>query len=537
MKAPLLLLLLIPLVLAQSPAPPEIRGSILELNTGTPIPGVDVTAYEFAPHEDNFVVRKAVVSTITDANGVFSLKPGHFGTFSIGIKKEGYAVASQGVQTFEIAGPSLNLTAAAPVQSIRMSLTRPGTLTGRVIDRDGNAVRNIRVFAERSPVSFPGSISATTNAEGIFTVQNLAPGSYVVHIQPTPAGGDSDELTAFTESAFQTVDEDVEPSYWPGGVSNPEQTLPIPVAGGAIANVGTITIRKVPYYRVHISLGGACAPNERWIYRVRLANSILGPAMDHYVACRQEFLLTGIPPGAYNLAIWNGRSVDRWALVPFTITTRNTTAAVTLSESVPITGRVKAADGADLAKLGEVSILLRSADPLPANQASVNPDANGLFAYPRVPWKTQSLSVEPRDPSTYVKEIRYNGLPLRSQSLDAIAGSTLEILLDSQAASLAVTLKQGEAPTTGSVALVATSVTEPPRPLAPYPPFIFVASARADGKITFRNLSPGEYRVVPLPPQIDEDFTDATVIAAHLARANKIILARGEQKSIEVQLK
>jgi hypothetical protein len=137
---------------------------------------------------------------------------------------------------------------------------------------------------------------------------------------------------------------------------------------------------------------------------------------------------------------------------------------------------------------------------------------------------------------TYVKEIRYNGLPLRSHKIEAFPGATLDVVLDSQAATLAVVLKNGESPARGRLALVPTWLTEPPVPLASFPPFVFVQGA-IDGQGLIRNLPPGGYRVVPLPSSRNEDITDAAEVAALLARAQTVTLARGERKSIELQLK
>jgi hypothetical protein len=243
-----------------------------------------------------------------------------------------------------------------------------------------------------------------------------------------------------------------------------------------------------------------------------------------------------VPPGSYNLAVWNNRDVNRWALAPFTVTKENTTATLTFNESVTISGRIIAANGADPGSFGDVAILLRSDSGLPSRQFFTQPDSKGQFSFDRLPWKGQWLSVEAREGSTYVQEIRYNGLPLRSHKLEAIPGGKLEIVLDSQAATLRVVLKTGEAPTSGRVALVPTWLTEPPVPLANFPPFVF-ALGSIPGLMSSPHLPPGEYRVVPLSSSLNEDITDAAAVAAMLARAEKVTLARGEQKSIEPQLK
>src|SRR4051812_35054330 len=328
MRVPLFVLLSA-LLCAQTTVP-ELRGTILEAGSTTPIPGVTVTLNEFGPDANNFISSKPVVSTLTDANGLYTLRPGHLGAFTLEAKKEGYTPT---------AGFQLTLTAAAPAQTNRpLSLVRPGTLTGRVIDQNGNPARNLRLLVERNPprnsnnapVGFaPGSLSipATTDTEGNFTAGNLQPGGYWVHIVPKPAS-DVDALVAYTDDGFSIVDEDVEPSFWPGGVPEAQMVLPITIEGGAIGNVGTITVRKVPYYRVRVTLNRDCEPNERWIFRLRPAGETLGPVMDRYTECHKDSLLTGVPPGSWDLAVWRGRDVDRWARTSVTITKENVTTSI-----------------------------------------------------------------------------------------------------------------------------------------------------------------------------------------------------------------
>jgi hypothetical protein len=536
MRVPLFVLLVLPL-LAQPV--PEVRGTVVETGSTTPIPGVTVSLNEFGPNADNFIVSKVVVSTVTDGNGVFILRPGHLGEFRLEAKKEGYNGAS---------GAQYALTAAVPMQTAQVSMVRPGTLTGRVIDQEGNAVANLRLMVEGvparasngAPVGYSPSFLSTpviTNAEGVFAATGLQPGGYRVHVVPKPPKGDED-LLEYSEAEFKVVDEDVEPSYWPGGVPEASMVLPITVAGGAIANAGTITVRKVTYYRVRLTLNRDCEANERWILRMRPADDFESPQMDRYTACRRGGLLTGVPAGNYDLAIWRGRDVERWARVSVVVTKENTSAPIAFNESASASGRVLAAENADLAKLGPVQILLRSSEGLPSSKGLAMPDEAGRFAFASVPWQAQWLSVQPMNPDTYVKDVRYNGLPLRSQRVDAIPGANIDILLDSGAAKLTANFKNGEAKTMGRLLLFSASVTEPPRLLGGFPPFILMGAEERTGEsATVASIPPGDYRMLAMPFFIDEDFRDPNAIAQRFARAEKITLGRGEQKTIELQVK
>jgi hypothetical protein len=491
---------------------PEIRGIVTEADSTTPIPGVEITLTEFVRNAENFLERKAVATTITDAAGAFLLKPGHKGTFAVAANKNGYSDSS---------GRTLLLDANTPAQSIRMTLVRPTTLTGRLVDPEDKPVPKQRVYLDlvRAAVRSPGFLSVFTDADGVFNATNLQPGSYVVGIRPqAPLGQD---IQAFTESAFESVDQDIESSYWPGGVPSAEQALPVTVAGGGIANVGTIVTRKAPYYRLRISLNGGCAPNEFWTLRLLTSAQPIGGGTDRYTPCREDALLAGIAPGSYTLAVSNGRKFDHWALAPFTITDKNTLVSLTFNDSPSLTGSLIAADGADLSKLGGATILIRPSAPLPAGSPNEESDAAGKFTFQRLPWKTQSISVRPLSPGTYVKEIRYNHQTLRTHEFDASAGAPMEIVLDSGAATLTGVLKKGDAASQGNVLLVAASETTP-SPLV-FPPFSFSALTGTDVRFTISNIPPGDYRVITRPPLLLEN--------------EKITISRGEQKYVELKLK
>lgn len=498
---------------AQAPVP-EVHGVIHEAGSRTAIPGVQVGLYQFRPNEQNFITNQLVVSTFTDANGAFSLKPGRLGEFTVSAKKEGYQ---------EQGGLIVMLSPSAPVSTASMALIRPGSLTGRVIDRDGNPLANFRVTIETASLGYEDE--RTTDANGYFTSNNLRPGEYVVHVEPKVQ--EREELLEYSEEAFKIVDEDVEPSFWPGGVPNREGVLPVPVAGGGSANIGTIVIGKVPYYRVHVSLAGECAPNERWIYRILSEPKELLIPPEQFGGCRKEFLLTGLKPGSHTLAVWVGRDVKAWGLMPFTITNANVEATLRLTPSISVSGQVRAVGVRTLAELGMVQVLLRPETGLGAIGPNSLVDANGMFSYKTVAWPQQLLSVMVREPGTYVKEIRYNGLPVRGPRVDMIPDAGFEILVDSGAA-----IVKGTVRGTNIVMLVRDGLDDP-LPGA-FPPFQFMSAQSLDGVFAIR-VSPGTYRALVLPRRFQDENISTQELAARLARAEKVTVEANETKTIDVR--
>jgi hypothetical protein len=506
----------LPVALAQTTVP-EVRGIVRETGSQTGISGVEVGLDEFGPNEQNVITRKLVVSTFTDANGAYSLKPGHTGEFMVSAKKTSY-------QTID--GRIATLTDKAPTQTVNIGMIRPGTLTGRVIDSEGKPLAKFPITIESPDLSFGDD--QVTDAEGYFRSSNLPPGKYLVSIGPRRQA--RDELVEYTEAEFKIIDQDVEPSYWPGGLVDREGVVPVPVAGGGSANIGTITVRKIPYYRVHMSLAGECGPNERWIYKILSKIEEFPPPQEQFGGCRKEFLLTGLTPGEHTLAVWVGRDLKAWGLAPFTITNRNVETTLRLSPSFSVSGQVKTTEGHTLAEMGLVQVLLRPENGLGAVGQDGPKDADGVFNYKTVAWPQQLLSVLVQKPGVYVKEIRYNGLPLRSARVNMVPGARFEILIDSGAATVTGKVQRAD-----SLMLVRDGVDVTVS--GSVPPFQLMAGERI-GEETFaiQHVPPGTYRAIVLSrDNLRQEQLSTEELAERVLRAAKFTVEANERKTIEVK--
>ena len=216
-----------------------------------------------------------------------------------------------------------------------------------------------------------------------------------------------------------------------------------------------------------------------------------------------------------------------WGLASFTITNKNVETTLRLSPSFSVVGQVRTAEGRTLTELGGAEISLRPEDGLGVVDWVTQPDANGEFSFKTVAWPRQLLSVAVRQSGTYVKEIRYNGLPLRSPYVAVAPGAQLEVVLDKGAATIRGTV-QG----TNNVVLLIRDGVDIPLP-RPYNPFQFMFPPQNG---TFgMSVPPGTYRALALPRDFEDENLTAEDLAQRLARAEKITLKPNEQKSIELK--
>jgi len=160
-------LLLTPLLLAQSTG--SVEGSVVDRVTGVGIPGVNITFYIRTQ-------QGAIFEATTDGSGdfrIFGMKPG---SYEVRFEKDGYRFGNKIPAQPYAVGQS-----GDPVR-IRLEMTRMVTLSGRVLDADGN------------PMS-PGEVKVINRgavpvaADGTFVMKDLEPGSYTLAAVPraTPA--------------------------------------------------------------------------------------------------------------------------------------------------------------------------------------------------------------------------------------------------------------------------------------------------------------------------------------------------------------
>jgi hypothetical protein len=519
----------------------EIRGTVTERGPNTPLAGATVSLYEFIPVGDDLDAR--LFKTIsTDARGAFRFTPGHVGDFRLEVSKPGYVTPDEGPRnpggdTFRL---QIFLDERNAVTDYRIALMVPSSLTGRVVDDDRKPVANFRVFLQPADSLLPmgRGTPAVTDADGVFTASPLPPGPYIVRIAAEGLQGLS--ITDYSEAESKIVDEAVETSYWPGGVSDPKSALPLPVPPGTPAN---IVLRKARFYRASVELAGKCAAGEQWTYsliplpqdpRLIVSRTLNGP-------CRERFLLRNLAPTSYVLAISSGEKENRrWALVPLTVTRENVAARVLLSPVTDLTVRVVAAEGT-LPEFPPVRVfrpedgpnqprgapptrlVLRPQDaPNTGDSIGTSFDAEGTMIVRNLAWSRYLISVPGVPPSHYLKELRYNRQPIPDGVITLVPGGLLEIVLSNRPASISGTVKAAP----NAVVLLRRWPDTHPL-LEGNEPFSYLIPLEPGGVFEFRGLAPGEYRIrAAIPPLFEE----------RSGEGEKIVLEVGENKTVELKL-
>ena len=516
---------------AQDSVRPEIRGSVVEPSSNLGVAGAAVTLSQLTAGGDHSTQPAILDTTYTDAHGEFQFHPARFGDYLIEVRKEGYsAMTSLTVgTTSDTVESAVKLSPEHSVQDLRLTLTRLGEITGRVIDEDGQAVADLRVGAQ-SPQSMPFpaylEASAKTDSDGRFTIPRVPPGRYVVRVGPDSR--EPELVTQFSADDVKTVDRDLETSYWPGG-SDLRSAFPLLVTPGGSAGSGTIVARKTIYYRAHVSVrGGDCGPGKTWNFSAIDSAAAAAPQVHALqVPCGMDFLVRNLKPGSYQFALWDpqGRSGLTWALTAAEVTRENADVVLSMRGVATVSGRVITVDGKAPAALGKAQVtILPAISGLPrGGQPTL--DAEGRFSVANVPWDRQFVMITGLAPKYYLKEIRYNQVPLINGIFMPADAAQLEIVVDDKVASLSGVVMDGDKPTGLAMVMLSGSAA------ALVPNII----TDREGRFQVRGLPPGEYRVLAISPLALTKPSPEMVTQA-LNRALKITLAPGDAMSITLQL-
>jgi hypothetical protein len=486
---------------AQSSDALEIRGVITE-----PGPGVDlgvaaaqVTLFEFGADPAHATERTTVATSLTDGSGAFQFHPAHFGTYYVEVKKDGYLAKSFSGPTVAPAdstGDIVNLDRNHRSQEFHFSLMRLGELRGRVVDDEGKPLVGVRLQAHAVSSDWPSFAAAVTDKDGNFVAEKLTPGNYLVRMFPQHAGPIA-ILQEFSNDDLNGVDEDLEASEWPGGFDE-RSANPVTVSSGASMSVGLITPRTVTYYRARVSVRAEdCTAGEQWDFFEIPASETSGFALPMKAPCGKDFLVRNLKPGSYWFFLSNGPKGEKyqWAHASVEVTRKNLEIALTMSPGVELSGKVVAAEGAELPG-NRPTIRLEPLIRINFGTAAAL-DPTGKFVVKNLESVPHQVAAGGLSGKYYVEEIRQDGRAVADGIITPTPGSRLEIVIDDKAATLTGSVASADQPRS-RISVIA----------AKWPPvrhqdgtfLTHEAAGDQQGRFQISGLAPGEYRVVALAP-------------------------------------
>ncbi len=507
-----------------------------EPGVNQPVADAEITVAEFVRQPYKYT---ELTKTKTDLEGAFHFELDKFATYIVTAKKPGY---SESTGSLSGAQEQVVVDKDHLQHTVRFALSRTGEITGRVVDDEtGMPIPNFRVHVmgvhySRGEAIWTGGDVPTTDADGRFVAKDREPGNYIAQVGPQTLGKER-LMKQFTDRDLPIVDMDYANAYWPGGQGLDSASL-VQLQPGGSASVGTIRAKKTSFYRVRVSIPSpGCAPEEKLALDAMMLQFEASAGGE--VTCGGDFLLRNLQPGSYMLYLFDMEKAEhrKRVVMPFEVTDRNFDIKVSLMTGPNISGRITLADGVQGPMPTTAKIVMQTQGRIEFTdeRQPVTPDADGNFRFAEVPLARERVTVSGLGAGYYVKEMRYNGIPLTDNIFATDGGSpsqSLDVVLDDKPATVSGTVTEGDKPVGKPyVVLVRWPAT---------PENIFLATKRTtgddNGQYRFTGLPPGEYRVLAVSPQTVPHLDEPGVLFRMLSSAYTVNIDRGSSQTLALKL-
>lgn len=586
---------LLSLLLVQGPTrPASPPGTPVQAANGTAVvEGLIVRAGDASPLAKARVTltrtdaRNRSTSVTTDAAGKFLFSGLDAGSYRLTATRNGYSRAEYGQRTPGRAGTILAVGPGQRLADLSVTLYPAATITGRVLDQDGEPVVNANVQALRSVFregerTLENVQQARTNDLGEYRLFWMMPGQYYVSVtyQGSGAGPGPMAGPGFRPGNADAESEDrYAPTYYPG-------TLDVAGASAVKLDPGTVysgvdfLLNPVRTVRVSGrvldgSSGQAAGRAQVMLLPGRRQPGMLRQGLNSRSATDADgrFELHGVVPGAYTLVAIQGNAGGPQGTAPGqgrgrrgrpVATLRMDVGAanvdnvsLVLSEGLNLSGRVyiegldpvqglaSIARNADRAAAAPdprtansgVNVRLRPRDAVFGEIGGGGLNAgillNGSFTLEGVPPGDYRLTVNGMPPGYFVKAARLGGKNILDDGLtvENTSSGSVDILISPNSGQIDGSVVDDEQkPVAGSiVALV------PDNPRMDRADLFRTATPDQYGRFSLTGIPPGTYRLFAFEELEPGAHQDPDFIAAFENRAATVRVDERGRQTVQIK--
>lgn len=515
-----------------------VRGTVVAADSGAPLRRALVRAQSLEMQD--------VRSTTTDEQGTFEIRELVGGRYTISAQKSGYVQLSYGQRRPNERGTPVEIAAGQTVEKIGLALPRGAVISGRIADEFGEPIAEVMVQVQRYRYVaggrrlMPVGRSDTTDDQGAFRLYGLAPGDYVVSATQR---GNFPMMTANGRPEAGN-DQGYAATYYPGTPSASEAQR-VSVAVGQ--EVSGVTFALTPTRVARISGRVVGAPPDGISGMVMLMpedGMMLGVPSAGMVRPDGQFDLAGVPPGRYVLQLQSRqRGPDELVgVTPVTVAgTDLQNVIITLRRPGTVSGRIEFDGGppADVTP-ANVRVMVMPTDPSSGRFTMTGPaQTSGDYTFTTGGVLGSALIRVSPPPGWYLQSVQHGGDDVTDTPVQLDGGTEVRdvrVLLTRAATTFSGTVRDDR----GNPVVDATIVMFPDDDSRWGPNSRFLRTLRPDtqGKFETRGLPPlSNYRVVAVQGLEDGQGNDPEFLASVRDRAERLSLAPGETKTLDVRLR
>ena len=516
---------------------PSVRGKVLQGGGGPPVRKASVQLNRLGGKPGQY-------SAITDAEGQFTVSEVQAGRYIAVVEHPGFVQSAAGKGR-----ASITVQEGSAKNELILYMQPAAIITGKIVDLDGDAMRNVSVVANRVG-SRAGARSAhnsgygNTNDLGEFRISDLRAGRYKITASP-PQGArpaEPEDNGAKNQTIYL-------PTRYPG-VLNEEQAVAVEIPAGTETRVdfGMLTGRA---YRVSGSVTGI--PGKSSMAQIMLEPQAGGGSQPEPQALGEtgKFEFKNVPPGSYSarliLVTFDGGKPGM-EMVSFgqAIEVGNSDVQGLLLQPEP-GGQVKGRFRLDtdqkfdwtqlwvtLIPLDGSAAAFRSGGEMGGPPLSAKLKLDGSFEVENVPGGNYQLYVggDPNKLADYfTKSVSVDGREVSDSGFPVTAKTYLDVVVSANGASIVgkVVDDKGQPVADATVVDIPSAVRR-----ARFDLYQRVATD-ANGNFNLRGLSAGKYSLLAFE-ELQEDVRDADFLKLHEGRGEVVELDEGSKKSVLLKL-
>jgi Carboxypeptidase regulatory-like domain len=207
---------------AQSSGTGVISGTVIDSRSGDPVRRATVTVtWQGTP--------RSWATTRTDGSGKFVFEGLPAGKYDLRATKQGLGTATYGANSIRELGDLITLSVGEARRDLKLRFIHSASISGRVIDREGDPVQNVDVsllrasrnLGERVLVNYRGSNS---NDRGEYKISSIDPGDYYVLCKPN------------VQRFGVGITPEILVQQYFGGGRDPKDAMLLSVRGGEVLN-------------------------------------------------------------------------------------------------------------------------------------------------------------------------------------------------------------------------------------------------------------------------------------------------------------
>ncbi len=507
--------------------------------------GVSATAYQLPSAQSSQKPRRTVAGTVVNAitnepvrralvriNGpeqrvAFTGPDGHFqidnvleGPAYFAVQKPGFFEASTAAGP--LAAPQF-VTIGPGTADLVLKLTPQAEVHGRVVDADGEPVENVGIQLIQQNIvngrkQWQPSGGATTNENGLYRVENLPPGQYVIHSGSRPV------FPGYVNAEADTglVPQVYPPQFYPNA-PDLSSAQPVEVKPGEQAEAD-FTLSPARCFTVRGTVSGA--PNGFFIECLDSDGEQL-PCMSRGNPRTNSFVISQLPAGSLTIRFRsnNGQGHSFFAEEALTLNKSDVSGLKVQLQSLASIP-VHIVNGPDRPNI-QVQLIAGKQWRNGAFGAFAQPgDPPGTLAFHDVPPGVYTFSAQPVGGGC-IESITSGNTDLLRNDLTVSSGSApapIEVTLFEHCATIAGSVTANAQPMNGFIVLVPELPSVQPT----------VMPVQAGAKFKFGNLSPGSYRLYALSDIAGVEYANPEAMREFPSQ--QIELTAGQQAQVDMEL-